>query len=298
VRLVACPGCHVQYDTTGVTAAEFPCRCGTTVRNVLPAPVEAWIQRCASCGAHLPVDAERCEYCRSDVVRDPGRLALLCPECFARNPEQARFCACCGVAFRPEPVVADGEGPDCPCCTSPLAAQAVGGVPVHECAKCGRLWVPGERFDELVRRALDARSELPSTGLGAAQAPPAPRRVEATVAYRACPVCGSRMHRRNFGRRSGVIVDWCGPHGTWLDADELEHIAAFVRRGGLDPAPGTGDAAGGAGATPSGLRTPRQFEAWAQAERILAEARAEQERRRARLDPARSLLEFLRDVLG
>jgi hypothetical protein len=41
------------------------------------------------------------------------------------------------------------------------------------------------------------------------------------------------MHRKNFARTSGIIVDWCGKHGTWLDADELEHIADFVHHGGL-----------------------------------------------------------------
>ena len=52
--------------------------------------------------------------------------------------------------------------------------------------------------------------------------------------------------RKNFGRRSGVIVDWCGRHGTWFDPDELERVAAFVAAGGLvEPAaaaePGKGD---------------------------------------------------------
>ena len=31
---------------------------------------------------------------------------------------------------------------------------------------------------------------------------------------------------------SGVIVDRCGDHGTWLDADEIEQIAGFVLSGG------------------------------------------------------------------
>lgn len=40
------------------------------------------------------------------------------------------------------------------------------------------------------------------------------------------------MQRRNFQRRSGVIVDWCRGHGTWLDADELEAIAGYIVSGG------------------------------------------------------------------
>jgi hypothetical protein len=49
------------------------------------------------------------------------------------------------------------------------------------------------------------------------------------------------MQRKNFARRSGVIVDWCGHHGTWLDAHEVEDIAAYILAGGLEKAtPGEG----------------------------------------------------------
>lgn len=44
------------------------------------------------------------------------------------------------------------------------------------------------------------------------------------------------MQRKNFAGHSGVVVDWCGSHGTWLDAHEMEDIAAFVIEGGLQRA--------------------------------------------------------------
>ena len=40
------------------------------------------------------------------------------------------------------------------------------------------------------------------------------------------------MHRRNYRKSSGVIVDECREHGTWLDPDELEQIAGFILSGG------------------------------------------------------------------
>jgi Zn-finger nucleic acid-binding protein len=40
------------------------------------------------------------------------------------------------------------------------------------------------------------------------------------------------MQRRNFRKSSGVIIDSCRKHGTWLDADELEQITGFVLSGG------------------------------------------------------------------
>ena len=51
------------------------------------------------------------------------------------------------------------------------------------------------------------------------------------VQYRKCPECEAFMHRRNFRKSSGVIIDRCAVHGTWLDADELEQIAGFILSG-------------------------------------------------------------------
>lgn len=41
------------------------------------------------------------------------------------------------------------------------------------------------------------------------------------------------MNRRNYGRRSGVIVDVCTEHGVWFDFGELSRILAWIRDGGL-----------------------------------------------------------------
>jgi Zn-finger nucleic acid-binding protein len=50
--------------------------------------------------------------------------------------------------------------------------------------------------------------------------------------YRKCPVCETVMNRRNFGKRSGVIVDTCREHGHWFDAHELDRILRWIRQGG------------------------------------------------------------------
>jgi hypothetical protein len=54
--------------------------------------------------------------------------------------------------------------------------------------------------------------------------------------YRKCVECAGLMTRRNFGRTSGVIVDICGQHGIWFDHDEISHLLAWVRSGGLETA--------------------------------------------------------------
>ncbi|HVN38572.1 MAG TPA: zf-TFIIB domain-containing protein [Myxococcota bacterium] len=229
MKLVACPDCHAQYDVTTVAAERFTCRCGTTLENRALTAVDARIQRCASCGANVLESAASCDYCGAAVVREPGHLSLICPECFARNADAARFCTACGVAFRPEPVPAEGPALACPACESPMKSSHVADVALCECPQCHGLWVPGARLDELVRRATEARR--------AAAVPPAPRvhggnPNSRPLRYRKCPECAAFMLRQNFRRSSGVVIDVCHQHGTWLDADEIEEIAGFILSGG------------------------------------------------------------------
>ncbi len=40
------------------------------------------------------------------------------------------------------------------------------------------------------------------------------------------------MHRLNFGRKSGIILDSCRPHGLWFDANELDAVVRWIRTGG------------------------------------------------------------------
>jgi Zn-finger nucleic acid-binding protein len=241
VQLVACERCHAQFDVSAVGENKFRCHCGTTVWNRAHAPVDAPIQRCAACGAAVAAQAAACDYCTSPIIRDRRALTLICPECFARCAGNARYCGHCGVEFRPQPVTKSGSSLDCPTCQAPMATRSIAEVAIHECPECNGLWVPGESFDLLVTRARSLpAAPAPSQGLRTAErhAPDRSRAGEdlGPIVYRRCPVCRSPMHRKNFGHASGVIVDWCGPHGTWLDPDELERIAAFIQTGGFDRA--------------------------------------------------------------
>lgn len=236
MRIVSCPACHTQFDVTDVARDELTCPCGETFRNISPLPVDAEIRRCGSCGASVGPGAEMCDYCESTIVRDDEQLSLICPECYARNAEESAFCAGCGVRFTPQPVHPEGEELGCPCCDKTMKRRSIGGVLVHECTSCHGLWAPGESFDSLIRRAIEMERNDPLSDLEKGKGHTPPRPFEKNVVYRLCPVCSGHMPRKNFARRSGIIVDWCGAHGTWLDANELEEIASFILGGGLEKA--------------------------------------------------------------
>ncbi len=246
MRLVACRSCHAQYDAEQIAAERFACRCGAMVANRPAEAHDAPVVRCGSCGAAIGSEGRSCSFCGSEVVRRPSLAGPVCPECFARTPEGSRFCTACGVAFRPEPLAAQMRELPCPACSVPMAAQMVGGVAIHQCGSCEGLWIPEGHLEPLIERAREARRAAAPAG-PPAPAPrlrggnPAAQRIE----YRRCPECDAQMQRRNFQRVSGVIVDVCRRHGTWLDADEIERIAGFVSArppdaawvGGREPAP-------------------------------------------------------------
>jgi Zn-finger nucleic acid-binding protein len=232
VRLVACPNCHTQYDVTDVQAKTIPCHCGEEIDNVSLQAKDAEIARCGSCGAGVQGDAQTCQYCGSQIVREPGKHSLICPECYARCADGSQFCTACGVGFRPQQVKIDGHELPCPACTALMPPRQVGGVGLNECLSCHGLWAPGESFDLLVSRAIEARQQASPAELYALK----PRVTGSNparqgVQYRNCPECDGYMARRNYRKKSGVIIDICSKHGIWLDADELEQIAGFILSG-------------------------------------------------------------------
>jgi Zn-finger nucleic acid-binding protein len=112
-----------------------------------------------------------------------------------------------------------------------MASREVGGLEIYECPKCFGLWAPEDRFDALVSRATTASSSRGPDGDSPSPRVDGGNPMDSSVEYRRCPSCDALMNRRNFQKRSGVIVDRCHEHGTWLDANELERIAGYVLSG-------------------------------------------------------------------
>ncbi len=232
MKLIACSECHTQYDVAEMaTGSAFDCRCGNRLEATALKGADVPVQRCSACGALAQEEDENCAYCGSAIVLIGDRGSLICPECFARNADDARFCLACGVGFDPESVQSQKTELRCPCCDRWMVSRIVGGLEIQECEGCHGLWAPEDRFDSLVDRAAKLARER--TAAGEASAPrvdggnPASTKVE----YRRCPECSALMRRMNFKKRSGVIIDECHQHGTWLDANELERVAGFVLSG-------------------------------------------------------------------
>ncbi len=233
--LVACSDCNRQFDATGCEpGSQFRCHCGSTVTVQQHLGYEASVIRCSSCGAPCEDGAAGCRFCGADFTLHERDLHTVCPKCFARVSDRARFCHHCGGMLAPEQAPGNETSLVCPACgeNRHLRSRMVADVAVLECPACAGLWLGNAAFSQLANRAL-GRAENVAPVLS----PPWPvanrePTQEGPWRYRNCPECGTLMNRRNYGPGSGVIIDVCRQHGLWLDAEELPAILNWIRRGG------------------------------------------------------------------
>lgn len=232
--IVACPQCQRQYDAGSQQPGDcFRCRCGTEVTVRQPQGHDADVVRCSSCGATREQSATCCDHCGADFTVHEQDLQTVCPNCLARVSDRARYCHCCATLLIAEAVACDATALVCPVCGADrqLTSRGVRDTPIQvmECQKCGGFWVGLQTLDRL----LDREAQQPQSAAPAQVPPlePPPR-----SPYRPCAVCSQLMVRRNFGHTSGVIVDLCGSHGVWFDAQELAHVLRWIRSGNLEAA--------------------------------------------------------------
>jgi Zn-finger nucleic acid-binding protein len=236
--LVACPQCKRQYDATQLgVGTRFHCRCGQILTVPTPQTTEAKPVCCSHCGAPRAEGALSCAYCGAEFSLHDRDIDTVCPHCFARVSSHSRFCQFCGTAIHPEATAGDATQLVCPACGDGhfLSSRALGDVSVMECQRCGGMWLSHESFRQLTEKAakeglnIDPRL-TPSVARAPQRDAPPP---DGGLHYQHCPACQQLMTRQNYGHASSVIVDICGRHGVWLDADDLPRIIEWIQGGGL-----------------------------------------------------------------
>jgi len=142
-----------------------------------------------------------------------------------------QHCFFCGTAI-PDSGDAGGESPlDCPLCGVKLGLAVTGNHTLSECVRCGGLWIEKTAFQNICRMAEE--QEVFARFGGGRKSGPAKSARGRDRAYIPCPECGKLMNHKSFSRGSGIVLDWCRDHGTWLDRQELQQIFSYVRGGGM-----------------------------------------------------------------
>lgn len=228
--IIDCQKCHLHYDVSKYKAGQrLRCGCG----QVLVVPT-GWRDQaaptlhCNNCGGNLEKGEAQCSYCGAMVDLRSARMTAYCTSCLATSREGAKFCSGCGRPITEKidaPTETDGS---CPRCNVRMRSRQIGAHKTDECPVCLGVFVKVDHFEVLIRNQESRVGEVP-----AASGPKKAALQAEKVSYIKCPECGQMMNRINYGRISGVIVDYCAEHGYWLDDGELEKIAEWVATGGL-----------------------------------------------------------------
>jgi len=239
--LVACPACKRQYDASDMeVGSAFHCLCGARVKVAPLKARDAAVVRCSWCGAPRAEGAGACTFCGAEFTLREKDLQTICPVCMARVSDRARFCHDCGTPIVPENQATGDTVYACPVCAEGrhLRSRRLGdtAMSVLECQGCAGLWIAAATLETIVDVAR--KSSLPAKTQGGTSVPERDYRrgsqaPQAGPMYRKCITCGKIMNRVNYARQSAVIIDLCKDHGVWFDADELERLVQWVRRGGL-----------------------------------------------------------------
>jgi len=233
--LVACDKCKRRYDASKrEVGSHFHCLCGEKLTVQAPRGHEATVVRCSSCGSPREQGVNKCGFCSADFTIHERDLHTVCPACLTRVSDKAKFCSHCGATLAAETVAGDKSEYVCPCCGDEVSLasrrMSESQVNVLECPMCGGLWLGADAFKVLRDKAVKQTSHIDVATSGT----PRMKKVAAqpSVRYRKCIICGHMMHRRQYGRGSGVVIDTCRQHGIWFDDGELQQVLEWVRLGG------------------------------------------------------------------
>jgi hypothetical protein len=233
---VACPDCDRKYKVAANKLGKrFRCHCGQVLEVRESEGHEAAVIRCSSCGSAREKGRNRCGYCDADFTIRERDLHTVCPKCLARVSDKAKYCQHCATKLTGEHVAEDFSKLACPLCGPErlLSNRRMGyeQVSVLECSICAGLWMGTEAFGRLRERVLSETAQ--KRALLRHKPQPSQLRQHVGPTYRPCIYCGKMMHRQQYARRSGVIIDVCGEHGIWFDAQEFQQILDWTACGGI-----------------------------------------------------------------
>ncbi len=230
---MSCPNCNLVYDLSVYEPGQrCRCHCGQVivVPNEMPELRAARSLHCSNCGGALEKGRPDCPFCGAMIDLTDARLTTYCSSCLSMSKEGARFCSECAKPIGGATEKPEETGELCPRCVVKMRRRVVGDHRPLECPICCGLFVDATDLDRMISQ--QEKKVAASAGLVTEQ--PVKAELERQdVVYVKCPVCDNMMNRLNYGRLSGVIIDYCRDHGYWLDSGELEKIARWVATGGL-----------------------------------------------------------------
>ncbi len=113
----------------------------------------------------------------------------------------------------------------CIVCSTPLGIAPFEGEQVQTCPRGHGMWLDDRQLAALTRGSDDHAADqqeveaLDSSAVDSAAL--------TSERFRSCPVCQKTLRKDIWRRASGVVIDVCDEHGTWLTREELQRAEAW-----------------------------------------------------------------------
>lgn len=165
-------------------------------------------QNCINCGAPIGADVRECGFCKTKVDLDIKGIHRYTKV----KSEAIRTCAKCKSPMDTINLHLDGD------------------FLIEQCRKCMSLFFDPGELNFLLNNTVQAPEIVNHLQLN--KLLETNDTLDHDVTYRPCPVCQKIMNRKNFGHRSGVIIDYCKEDGVFLDSGELNRLFLWKKAGG------------------------------------------------------------------
>lgn len=164
---------------------------------------------CTSCSAPLSGPSTICEYCGR---RNDTNLHGIHKYTVTR-PESERICPRCDIPLQT------------------INLKKGEKFYIERCDQCMGLFFDNNELEALLELSVSHIFRIDRKRLDTINSELYHRDTSQTN-YIKCPVCREFMARRNFGAKSGVIIDRCSTDGVWLDGGELKRLLEWKKAGG------------------------------------------------------------------
>jgi Zn-finger nucleic acid-binding protein len=146
--------------------------------------------------------------------------------CRKPNAATARTCVHCGRETSRALLRSERSPIHCPSCSGEAHFVQLASITIDLCGRCAGLWLDKDEVAQLPDALSDgemreaAKATLQALRGSTATVRPSP--------YLPCPVCARVMTRHNYLQVSGIMLDRCAEHGTWLDHAHAQRLLELL----------------------------------------------------------------------
>jgi len=157
---------------------------------------------------------------------------MICSHCDKPTSDIGKKCVHCGGEVQESVKRSHGIPLVCPLCGIKTDIILLAGIDLDYCNNCSGIW-----FDKgEVTKLQDAVLNKSLCGEMASELKALPALIHESDRknYLDCPVCCLPMSHKTYVEVSGIVLDRCASHGTWIEKEDLARILDILDSGKLE----------------------------------------------------------------